>query len=89
MDALVGTGPMSSDTLLDWIEEINRILVRQALFFLSHVALALTLWGCVQERDEGAIFAEPVDKQLYPEYYQVHVPTLRYFCADLNCGVCR
>ena len=39
MDALVGTGPMSSDTLLDWIEEINRILVRQALFFLLTLLL--------------------------------------------------
>ena len=39
MDALVGTGPMSSDTLLDWIEEINRILVRQALFLLLTLLL--------------------------------------------------
>ena len=41
MDALVGTGPMSSDTLLDWIEEINRILVRQALDILLKIMLRL------------------------------------------------
>lgn len=26
--ALVGTGPMSSDTLLDWIEELKKLLER-------------------------------------------------------------
>ena len=42
----------------------------------------------MQERDEGAIFAEPVDKQLYPEYYQVHcVPSAARFCTvDVSRG---
>ena len=38
----------------------------------------------MQERDEGAIFAEPVDKQLYPEYYQVHLSN--YSCLVRDCN---
>ena len=49
IQALVGTGPMSSDTLLDWIDEINKLLERDvrnithyagdsvlAVYFLYH-----------------------------------------------------
>ena len=36
MQALVGTGPMTSDTLLDWIDEINKLLERDVRNITHH-----------------------------------------------------
>ena len=70
MDKLVGAGPRGADTQTMWIEEISRLCVLVCIGAPLARLLTNACLACRLTRDDTHIFAEPVDRTLYPEYYR-------------------